>query len=434
MATVQSLPNGWMGVIAGLDILTGDDRYLATPQGGVRTREYPLSLTLGHVGGEEVPVIGSVDRVWVANGLLYGQGKLDLGGEAGAEFARQLTEGYVNTVSIHPDEVTAELQLIDPSGNVVKGEDAQALIEANDYNIPEGYTQRLAFIDWRLAGLAVVPIPAYTEARIDGIYNYTPTGPQAGDALVASVAIGGQVFHSEFFTYAATGPTKMTVTDDGHIYGHVRFHGTCYQYGQGRGNGGYCVEPPMSACGYAKFHAHSAKLDDGTTIDVGALTFGDGHESRGGLIASRAHYDDVAYVAAKVVASDDEWGVFITGEVVDEFRDKAYDLLLSPLSGHWEPDADNDGYLEMLAAHIVVTPGYNVRRIVATFNAEREATSVIVTRPAIKSPDSTPAPSGRALVAAAIRDHRRAAILARRAGVDPKSRTERALARINGAA
>lgn len=434
-----ALPNGWAGVIAGLDIETGDGRYLATPEGGVRTREYPLSLTLGHVGDGEAPVIGSVDRVWVQDSVLYGEGKIDLGGAAGGEFARQLTEGYINTVSIDPDQVTGELQMRDPEGNSLTAEEAEAIYRENEGMLPDGFREVLTFTDWRLAGLAVVPIPAYTEARIEGIRDYVPSGPQAGDAVVASV--GGQIFHRAFFTHKASGPTKLTVTEDGHVYGHVREYGTCYQYGGGQGNGGYCMEPPLSACAYAKFHAHSARLDDGSTIDVGALTFGDGHESRGGLLASRRHYDDVATMAAKVVASEDEWGVFITGEVLDAYRDQALDLLLSPLSGHWEPDADNDNHLEMLAAHVVVTPGYNVRRVVASFGDDRQATSIVVTTlPARPEPslaivagpglDLEPVTITLTRKPLGLRDLRRAEAAQRRIGIDPASRLARVRERL----
>lgn len=433
MTTPEKLPSGWRGPIAALDVPTSDNRMLATPPDGViRTRAYPLTLTRNHVGDPTgYPTIGSVDAVWMQDGLLWGEGRFDLGGQDGQDAARQLAGGFINRMSIDPVEVTAQVRLYDANGNEVS--------YTENYDTPteltEGMREVTVFTDWVLAGLAMVPIPAYTQAAVEPVFDYEPSQSRQ-NAEVVVAAIGGQRFTKEFFDFKATGPTKMTVTDDGHIYGHVRFHGTCYQYGQGRGDGGYCMEPPPSACGYAKFHAHSAILDDGSVIDVGALTFGDGHESRGGLIASRRHYDDVATIAAKVVASDDEWGVFVTGEVLDAHQDTAHDLLLSPLSGHWEPDADNDGHLEMLAAHIVVTPGYNVRRIVASFDEDRNATSIIVTNlpnatPAVRSANGVgDRPSGRALVAAAMADHRRARRLAIRAGVDPASRLERALARI----
>lgn len=425
MTTPEQLPDGWRGPIAALDVPTSDNRMLATPQNGIRTRAYPLTLTRNHVGDPTgYPTIGSVDAVWMQDGLLWGEGRFDLGGQDGQDAARQLAGGFINRMSIDPVEVTAEVRLYDQNGKEVSYTEDNV----TPMDLTDGLREVTVFTDWVLAGLAMVPIPAYTQAAVEPVYAYEP-GATRQDATVVVASIGGQIFHKEFFEYAATGPTKMTVTSDGHIYGHVRFHGTCYQYGQGRGDGGYCMEPPPSACGYAKFHAHSAILDSGEVLDVGALTFGDGHESRGGLIASRAHYDNVATMAAKVVASDDDWGVFVTGEVLERHKDNAHDLLLSPLSGHWEPDADNGNYLEMLAAHIVVTPGYNVRRIVASFDDQRKATSIIVTTlPGARLPK--PERTARALVAAAMADHKRARKLALRAGVDPGSRLRRAVERI----
>jgi hypothetical protein len=163
-----------------------------------------------------------------------------------------------------------------------------------------------------------------------------------------------------------------------------------------------------------------AKMDDGSIIAVGSLTFGDGHVSRGGLEASRKHYDDVSTVAAKVVAGRDQWGDWISGEVLDAYREKAYDLLLYPLSGHWEPDADNRNHLEMLAAHVVVTPGYSVPRIVASFDADENVTSIILTEDftqVVTNPGDAIVASTRAEVAKALADIRRAEELANKLGI-----------------
>lgn len=360
------LPDGWRGVIAGLDIPTGDGRYLSTPEGGVRTREYPLSLTENHVGDGPAPVIGSVDRVWVQDGMLYGEGKLDLGGEPGANFARQLKAGYINTVSIHPDLVVAEHQILNADGKIVPIDEAEEAIVSNDYELPEGWSSRVAFTDWRLAGLATVPIPAYTEARIDGVYGYEPSEPTAMDAIVASV--GGQVFNvMNFKNPKLSGPTPLTINEDGRIFGHVALWNSCYQYGDGANAFATCTKPPHSATNYSRFHLHRANLGGGESIPVGVLTYGEGHVAKGGLKASQENYANVATQAAKVVAGEDEFGVWVSGEVLDSARENAHDILDSPLSAHWEPDADAANNLEMIAAHVVNVPGFAVRPIIASF-------------------------------------------------------------------
>lgn len=484
-ASVEAvMPNGWSGVIAGLDIPTGDNRYLATPPGGVRTREYPLSLTLNHVGEGDAPVIGSVDRVWVQDGLLYGEGQIDLGGAAGSEFARQLTEGMINTVSIHPDQVQAEMGFLLDDGSIVNYDNISA-----EEDIPEGAMSIVMFTDWRLAGLAVVPIPAYTEARIEGVYDYV--GPQAHqtDAIVAGAtgstslpvadsghawdgggasgrmlaaatdadgnisvgtaskgflwrdgdgskrgdykfpfadivggtltiiprgvsaaagrlnqakgvdraavsskicalyskiqksdanwpdcpmsliaSVGGQVFDvAKFKDPKLTEPTPLTVDEDGRVFGHVALWKSCYQLGEGANAYSSCTKPPRSATNYSRFTVHRAHVGGGEFIPVGVITYGEGHIARGGLKASQENYANVATQAAKVVAGEDKFGIWLSGEILDAARDNAHDLLDSPLSGHWEPDADAVGNLEMIAAHVVNVPGFAVRPIIASF-------------------------------------------------------------------
>lgn len=363
-STETVLPDGWRGVIAGLDRPTGDSRYLATPQGGVRTREYPLTLTLQHVGeGVDIP-IGNVERVWVEGGMLHGEGRFDLESEEGRDAARRLAEGFVNTVSIHPDQLTAMYALLKEDGSLINMNDIKT--EEEYYELREaGAKEIVVFQDWRLAGLAVVSIPAYTEARIEAVFGYEKGEPSSFDALVA--AVGGQVFNSEFFQNPKlTGPTKLTVLDNGHVYGHVALWDSCYQYG-GPGAGSTCTKPPHSPSNYSEFHVHSANVGGGESIACGVITYGDGHVSKGGLKASRDQINNVAHQAAKVVAGEDKFGVWVSGEILDAVRDEATDILNSPLSGHWEPNPQSGGALDMIGAHIVNVPGFRISPIVASF-------------------------------------------------------------------
>lgn len=584
-STPTELATGWRGPIAALDRLTGDDRWLATPPDGLRTREYPMTVTRKHVSGEDDIFIGTIENAWINpdDNMLWGEGAFDLNGTDGAEASRLVSERMLFTMSIDPDQVEAEQRLVDEAGLFAPDDVLEEAI--NTGVIPEGYRPVMVFNDWRLSSVALVSIPAYDEARIEPVFDYVrperaavatpdhtsssmialrPSHPYdfaldgglspedlhvtlryLGDAAAISeemlpalqraasdgalalesmntarvagygvlgdegavvlflngqaiaqahanvemslcdveglpdphapflahmtlgygidvgraatfvgmefsfagttfdhgkeithhgapvtpvvAAMGGQIFSKANFERVATGPTPLTVDEDGAVYGHVRLHGTCYQYGGGQGDGGYCVQPPPSACAYAKFHVHGAKMDDGSILAVGAITYGEGHESRGGLLASQRHYNDVATMAAKVVASEDEWGVWVAGEVLDSHREMAYDILLSPMSGHWEPDADNENYLEMLAAHIVVTPGYNVRRIVASFDESGNATAIIVPSPWQNRTETGTVLAPKQLSA---KDHRRAESLAKRAGVDRDARAARVRGRL----
>lgn len=377
----MALPDGWRGRIAALDAETGDERWLATPQTGVRTREYPLTLTFMHVGEDDIP-IGNVERVWTemhdGAAYLYGEGRFDLVNEEGRKYAGMLRDGIINTVSIHPDQVSAEARIVDPDGNLLPEDyDVESIVtcDPNGFcKLEDGYSQVTDFVDWRLAGLAMVSVPAYTEARIEAVFDYAPSDIGT-DALVAVGGFTEHRYRAESFAVKASKPTPLQITEDGRIYGHLATWDACHMDFPGM-----CLSAPAAVDGFNRFHQHSARLEDGSLIAVGALTFGDGHSSAGSLYASRAQYSDVATIAAKVVASEDEWGVFIAGEMVPNFDMALADVVCyAPLSGHWEPDPDLDGALVLIAAHAVVTPGFNVRSLVAAFSPETDRHSLILT-------------------------------------------------------
>lgn len=436
-ATDGALPNGWRGVMAPLNRPTGDERQLNVPPGGVRTRQMPVEFRFqpAAIGGHDGAVMaGRVDYVWVEDGFVMGEGALDLGGEWGAEYARRLGEGFAQTLSVDPDEVTFEQQFFNADGEQVPFN--EAVIQGDgDPRLQDGYAVRDVMVDWRFAGVTAVSIPAFDEARIEPVYDYVPrtvtppvpvmSSSEALSALLAAAdveeddgdvlltlarafreayaremaeveayeeaeaiaatalseeivasAAGGQVFNSAFFANPElTGPTPLTVDEDGRVYGHVATWGACYMAFGGQANKP-CISVPFSSTDYERFKVHGAKMDDGSIQRVGAITFGDGHRTAGGLIPSQRLYADVASVAAKVTVGEDEFGIWVSGEVVDEFRDRAYDLLLSPLSGHWEPDGDVGGQLEMLAAHVVVAPGFKVPRLIASVGPDGEYLAV----------------------------------------------------------
>lgn len=637
---MDELPNGWQGVMAPLDRPTGDGRQLNTPESGVRTRQLPMSFDWAPVreGGHNGAVMaGRIDEVWVQNDQLWGRGALDVNGENGGEFARQLGEGFAFTVSVDPDEVTFEQWFVNPDGEKTVYNDAVMVGDGTE-TLKPGYSVLDVMTDWRLAAVTAVSIPALDGARIEPIYGYvSPDGgakpgddngdnllaptdtpqevvaeptfvelfaelaeydsdddtvlaelarkmkrrwhyesdavemdmfddgllatvvgslsfpvfgdrkrkwdghqarqnvekwassdgsgdltkinwtkfskcflyrgkPQSGNSLLsdspgyrvedfklgfvdivdgkpyiipngaigiagghgitatrgiptgevdalknklcslyakirrthtdfpdcpfgpsaaALVSAAGQAFRAESFANPnLTGPTPLSVTEDGRVFGHVALWGSCYMSFGGDQNKP-CISIPASQTDYERFHVHGARLTDGSVMAVGAITFGDGHRSAGGLRASQKLYADVATMAAKVRAGEDEFGVWVAGEVLDEFRDRADDLLLSPLSGHWEPDLDVNGNLEMLAAHVVVVPGFKVPRLVASIGPDGEVEAFQASGPWAESKTTDDDP----IVAAVLAD-RKAQRALRKLGVDPESRVRVALERL----
>ena len=218
----------------------------------------------------------------------------------------------------------------------------------------------------------------YSKARnVFSDFPECPFSPSSGKPSQASlepelIAAAGQVFNRESFQDPKfTGPTPLTVKD-GRVFGHVALFDACYM---APGGNRACLTPPRNAS-YDRFHVHGARLDDGSILPVGMITFGEGHRAHGGLKAAQAAYANIATGAAKVRVGEDEFGVWCAGEVLDQFADRADDLLLSPLSGHWEPDLDQGGALTLIAAHVVVSPGFHVPRLVASYDAEGELEAV----------------------------------------------------------
>jgi hypothetical protein len=150
-----------------------------------------------------------------------------------------------------------------------------------------------------------------------------------------------------------SGPTPLTVTTDGRVFGHVATWGTCHI-----GISGVCTTPPSSQTDYAYFHTGHVLTDQGD-LAVGALTIDTGHAGSGlRAHAAAAHYDNAGTAWAWVRAGEDEHGIWVNGitnPAMDELtirRAKA-----SALSGDWRRIGSN---LEMVAALSVNVPGFPI--------------------------------------------------------------------------
>lgn len=180
-----------------------------------------------------------------------------------------------------------------------------------------------------------------------------PGQDAAADVLVAALE-SVKFTAADFDPVELDGPTPITITDDGHVYGHLAAWGTCHT-----GFSDVCVQPPKSQTGYALFHQGGVKLDTGETLRVGKLTVHAGHAKPTlGLRAATAHYDNSALAAAAVRAYEDAWGIAISGMVIPGTPDDVVEeLRLSPLSGDWRA---YNGNLELIAALGVNVPGFPI--------------------------------------------------------------------------
>jgi hypothetical protein len=152
-----------------------------------------------------------------------------------------------------------------------------------------------------------------------------------------------------------TGKTKITVTPEGRVFGHLAPWDTCHMT-----FANVCVTVPKSKRKYADFHVGSTRTAEGDTLDTGVITVDTGHASETFTSAAKvkAHYDDTGTAAAVVRAGEDAYGVWIAGSLVPGADEElAQKVRRAPLSGDWRRIAGN---LELVAALGVNRPAFAV--------------------------------------------------------------------------
>lgn len=147
-----------------------------------------------------------------------------------------------------------------------------------------------------------------------------------------------------------TGPTKMTVTDEGRVYGHIAAWKSRHA-----GLPGDVVPPHNPDTAYSKFHRHPVRCADGSRVKTGPLA-GKGHADRGDcrLWAVQAHYDNPDYVLADVVVGEDEHGIWASGALrpgVEPWQ--VMYVYRYSFSGDWRGG-------ELLAACLASVPGFHL--------------------------------------------------------------------------
>ncbi len=153
-------------------------------------------------------------------------------------------------------------------------------------------------------------------------------------------------------------PTPLTITDDGHVYGHIALWGTCHTGGEQHGQ---CVTPPRSHTNYSHFRTGAILTSEGREVAVGHLTLDTKHANqRLNAVRASAHYDHTGHVAADVSVGEDQHGIWFSGALRPDLTDSAVRSLRSaPLSGDWRRIRGN---LELVAALGVNMPGFPVPR------------------------------------------------------------------------
>lgn len=343
----------WSAVLARLGTPTGDGRILAP--GGITSRDLPLPLMWqgqtqdGHGGAS---VIGRIETIRFGDDMVTATGSLlDSAEWSGA--MEQMEAGVVGP-SVDLDDIEYQM---DDQENIV---------------ITQG----------RIAGATLVPIPAFEGVSItleplpvQENYNapaeyFEPgmmsKGCSQDDRLRDLAAFAADVTAARTATvvrppadwFAAPDVdrlTPLTVTDTGRVFGHIAGWNTCHVGLPG------CVTPPRSATAYASFHTGEQQTAEGGSIAVGTLVTGPRHAAPELTFRAAAqHYDDVASAVAKVVAGEDDHGIWVAGWLLPGADPAKVEMFMSSaVSGDWRRVG---GSLELIAVCSVNAPGFPVPR------------------------------------------------------------------------
>jgi hypothetical protein len=366
-----------------------------------QARQLPLTLmglieTSAEGGHDRAKVAGRIDSMWREDDT----GKVKASGvfsneEWGAMIARMVESKELTGLSV--DIAPLEYEHVNRADwfnekgewTAVQGEDGEwAPANGATMQEPESLEEWLnadlvLAITKAVIGMATVcPFPAFGAAEISLAASGMPrtyTGPldlqfdcgctpvevaygseeqkDEGEALTAAAAGLAPVSPpAEWFSDPEfTEPTPMTVTDEGHIFGHAWQWNTCHlSFDQ-------CVTAPKSETNYAYYMLGEIACDDGERLAVGKITMDTGHAgTRLSRVDATAHYDNTGTVAAHVQFGEDEFGGWFSGAISPELSEEKVRLLRgATVSGDWR---GVDGNLELVGLLACNVPGFPVPR------------------------------------------------------------------------
>lgn len=319
---------------------TSDGRILGSEmEMAMRPFPQPVMWCEQSVGGHsESFTVGVLESAVREGDTLFGDGYM-LNSEAADRCCEQLAHG-VSSPSV--DLAGAKWKATDEKQN--------ELPEEAFYD--EDVEVFITITESELMGVTLVATAAFGATKLE-------LDPERSERDVTLVASAQQKFAPLVFDPALfadpklSGPTRLTMTEDGHIFGHIACFGQCHRSIQAE-----CIFAPRSRTGYAQFHTSPpVHLSDGNMLQVGRLTVATGH-APDHLAAgpAAAHYDNTGACFALGRAGEDEFGVWFSG-IAAPWADEAtvQQGIMAPLSGDWR---NFGGNLELVAALAVNTPGF----------------------------------------------------------------------------
>lgn len=357
----------WTAVLARIGTPTGDKRIIAP--GALTTRTLPLPLMWQRVsdsGHSGSVTVGAIESITVDNesGVVTATGSF-LPVRGAAEAQRQTEAGVTGpSVDLFDDIDIVEVQTLIEAG--VVGPNVMDDMDEIEYAMDD--EGMIVITRARIAGATLVQIPAFAGVSIDMADTSDDHFMGAREVIMASAA--PPLPPLDWFRQPdLDGLTPLTVSDTGRVFGHIAGWGTCHIGLPG------CVTPPSSNMGYEPFHGDAQLTQEGVLLPVGVLVAGPRHaDPQLGFLAAQMHYDDPDARVAKVVAGEDEHGIWVAGWILSDAKQEAVDIFKSsPVSGDWRW---RGGSLELTAVCSVNVPGFPVPRARVAFSNGAQRTLV----------------------------------------------------------
>lgn len=361
----------WRGPLTVEGIETGDGREFDA--GALTWADLPLPLRWNRVdshGGEtrtEAVNVGRIDKIWREdNGLVMGEGVLDLSDDDGKKVYSKIKGKHLRGVSVDVDSIKdADMELIWP-------EAPEGETEGDEFARMFAAPEKVVFHRGRIRAATLVDIPAFAEAYValldgDGaiVAGGEPTGAQRAYFAVrertASVRAPEHPPVDWFRNPDLSVPTGITVGADGRVYGHAALWGTCHI-----GQTGLCVTPPHEE-DHPYFMTGSVFCTGDTLTSVGQITVDTGHADISlGHRAASAHYDDTGAAVADVAVGNDAHGIWVAGAVRASATEEQVHALRASgqVSGDWR---NVGGALRLVGLLAVNVPGFPVPKIRAKY-------------------------------------------------------------------
>lgn len=386
----------WSAVLARIGVPTGDGRIIAP--GALTSRDLPLPLMWQRTTGDGhsgAVTVGAIETLVIDNesGMVTGRGRfLDVRGSAEAQ--AQTEAGVTGpSVDIFDDIDIVEVQKLIEAG--VIGPNVVDNMDDLEYVMDDA--GMIVITQGRLAGATLVSIPAFADVSIqvdDGepaepveVWDESKARPMTAEE---GVMIGESFFTASAspFASAATSVlppvtafmrpdvdrlTPLTVSDTGSgwtkVFGHIAPWGACHVGLPG------CVTAPSSPSGYSYFMQGEQQTEGGEIIPVGVMVAGPRHaDAQLAYRAAQNHYDDPSAAVAKVVAGEDEFGIWVAGWILPGASEDAVNVFRSnPVSGDWRRVGGN---LELIAVCSVNTAGFPIPKARVAFSAGYQRTLI----------------------------------------------------------